>query len=934
MAMPSSAHYSSALSVSVKPLQSSFFAGEDFVCTITFTNTNPKVTHTQPIPQTAAFSANATLHSHPDDAAAFDDPATPTQSPAYHAGRRVVSSQPFSKTHSNKSKSVDVRAIASPHKPTTTNTASSHYSLDGQLTRSRRSKALLRQMDGEQLPERKGLIGAPHPAALSSAHSSTTSSSAAFAPWVNLQSNSNASSQRQHAKSASVSVGPWNTAADRGGLGLGIPPPSSSERPGVSPHRIAPPAQEALARLQISPSPSHSPSPVGPRGSSLGPALGGPGRKTSATISAKHPHSRKKSVAQTQAEDLTEAFELDPANDRAIMAPAMSASTSSSASTPSTPVGRNPSQNSPWGSDNFYKLGQNDTMESVFRDSINDWSQDMRRQGGGGSAKSPLYPNNDLLPPGTEKILWSFAQFGGLVEIDESLVKPGDFENLKQRLAYGDLTGASASSVPGTPRGVIGGGDLGHEESDSAGGVSRNGRSSSWSGYLRHALGSGGGASGLRGRHRRTGSTLQDTRERTLQSRSVPTFSSPPSILAVDLTLGPEESKSYTFRLQLPVDLPPSYHGKSIKFQYNLSIGTNKLDTAVNARQAQRSRLIQVPIRVYNHVTTSGIRPFYDLMNPIILLREQAVVEADDGTGPSTIREHATASRQGRPQIKTTRAELEGYVREQLRSRSPSGGTVAQSGTGSEGLDPFGMTEGLPQESCKAAVETLSRTSSKVSYDISKDSKVAAVLTLVKSRYRLGETVMAMISINQPGSLARIARFAATLETFEEVQPSIALLPPGRMQRTTRKVHAEYHESTLDKGRVSFALPVPSGEGPEFVTSGVKLNWTLRLSFLTISRIKPPPPTDGRRAPARKPPPVHLVDSSSDGFALYHTSKRALTSLAGPIVHNDDGEEDGEEAEAGAGGGETKLETVECSVPITVLPNSTGFKVGAAVFFA
>lgn len=100
----------------------------------------------------------------------------------------------------------------------------------------------------------------------------------------------------------------------------------------------------------------------------------------------------------------------------------------------------------------------------------------------------------------------------------------------------------------------------------------------------------------------------------------------------------------------------------------------------------------------------------------------------------------------------------------------------------------------------------------------------------------------------------------------------------------------------------------------------VKLNWTVRLSFLTIARTK------GSEAAPRPPPPNHLVPASSDGFSLYHTSLRALPSLAGPLPRhlNDPGVQDLE----------TKLETVECAVPVTVLPNSTGFKVGAAEFFA
>lgn len=45
-----------------------------------------------------------------------------------------------------------------------------------------------------------------------------------------------------------------------------------------------------------------------------------------------------------------------------------------------------------------------------------------------------------------------------------------------------------------------------------------------------------------------------------------------------------------------------------------------------------------------------------------------------------------------------------------------------------------------------------------VSYDIAKDGKVAAVLTLVKSKYRLGDTVTGVVTINAEGAIARIVR--------------------------------------------------------------------------------------------------------------------------------------------------------------------------------
>lgn len=45
-----------------------------------------------------------------------------------------------------------------------------------------------------------------------------------------------------------------------------------------------------------------------------------------------------------------------------------------------------------------------------------------------------------------------------------------------------------------------------------------------------------------------------------------------------------------------------------------------------------------------------------------------------------------------------------------------------------------------------------------VSYDISKDGAVAAVLTLVKSKYRLGDSILGVVNINRVGAVARVVR--------------------------------------------------------------------------------------------------------------------------------------------------------------------------------
>ena len=75
---------------------------------------------------------------------------------------------------------------------------------------------------------------------------------------------------------------------------------------------------------------------------------------------------------------------------------------------------------------------------------------------------------------------------------------------------------------------------------------------------------------------------------------------------------------------------------------------------------------------------------------------------------------------------------------------------------------------------CREAVEVLTRVPKKVSYDVNKDGVKVAVLTFMKSAWRLGETVLGVVELNDREGRARIlkagyhflASFIHTLSLF------------------------------------------------------------------------------------------------------------------------------------------------------------------------
>lgn len=116
-------------------------------------------------------------------------------------------------------------------------------------------------------------------------------------------------------------------------------------------------------------------------------------------------------------------------------------------------------------------------------------------------------------------------------------------------------------------------------------------------------------------------------------------------------------------------------------------------------------------------------------------------------------------------------------------------------------------------------------------FDIARNGRRVATVSLARCAYRLGETVTAAVDLS--GADVPCYAFRATLETAETVDGSIALRSPASVDRVTRRTHATQTESTLFARRVVCAFVIPLQASPTFITSGVSLDWTLRVEFVT-----------------------------------------------------------------------------------------------------
>ncbi|KIY67296.1 Rgp1-domain-containing protein [Cylindrobasidium torrendii FP15055 ss-10] len=446
--------------------------------------------------------------------------------------------------------------------------------------------------------------------------------------------------------------------------------------------------------------------------------------------------------------------------------------------------------------------------------------------------------------------------------------------------------------------------------------------------------------------------------EETDPDAPLPTVQIPPVMLGVDLVLMPGESRTYQYSVPLPSNLPPTFKGRVLQFSYEIIVGTCRAGTN-NANSI--SRVMKVPVRIYNNVVVGRPPSPYDLMWPAKARKEPPIagtiveesrLKTKSKSMPGTLDEvksyaQRLVSSLPDPTTNGVRIKVPAEMVE-WRRRRPSHG------------EDGGERDGL--EGCREAVEVLTRNHKKASYDVTKDGVKVAVLTFTKSAYRLGETVLGIVEINERHSRSRVLQVSALLETHEVLPSSIA----PTSTRQVKRVHAEHHSSfTLGTLRTTFTLDIPSDSSPAFQISVGNdkpggLEWKVRLCLLVaVAAESASDGTEGVRMKGmvRDGPPGEWGASWWATPTIAPMEKPTVTSpgaaqpgwtawLLGYGAENpEEGIVDGIKPDMNGGvgtgvdfgGGEegwkdVKVETVECEVPVKVWPGNTAFKAAEVVF--
>ncbi|PVF97533.1 Rgp1-domain-containing protein [Serendipita vermifera] len=483
---------------------------------------------------------------------------------------------------------------------------------------------------------------------------------------------------------------------------------------------------------------------------------------------------------------------------------------------------------------------------------------------------------------GAETLLWAYAQLSGHVEIEPTAADPDKISAIRSQLKRG---------------GPVGGGSMDlHHLNSAPSQTNEGGWSNLFGSSVRSLVSSGTSPSAPSSflssllSPRLSTPKIPKATEKEDPSDSLITFGPPQSMLVVDLTLMPGESRTYSYAITLPQSLPPTFRGRAFRFTYSLTIGTCR--GRVAGRDAH-SRLLRVPLRVYNTVSVPRPNITYDLLWPLSVKRNDdfgvKIEDLTDEEKRAALEKCSSLPVQGLFDYSPVNLQLgypdtprvsTGVNRKSINNINDAQGTVEEPETAG---DSRMAVEILTRQVRKCKLDRKVLADRILIFDIG--GVPVAALLMPKTTFRLGETLQGLISLNCFVGGMTVVKSTVLLETRERLPEALLNYDKGQDHR---RVQAEQHNDvTLDLKRVFFALDIPSDASPGFNisldghgTGG--LQWRLRICLLVGS------------------------------------GEYSLDSLGA------DGEW-GSSLTAGTAESLGELEMVECEVPITVVPAHTVF---------
>lgn len=241
-------------------------------------------------------------------------------------------------------------------------------------------------------------------------------------------------------------------------------------------------------------------------------------------------------------------------------------------------------------------------------------------------------------------------------------------------------------------------------------------------------------------------------------------------------------------------------------------------------------------------------------MSPYVLLSDKARSQsvALNGSKPQFPSAKSPSERRGSSSLLQDFLSYTNHLLEHPQSESgallsPTAEKPSRRRSSLEDITPNNMKDAIDMAILRSNISSGSDqlTQSNNRFTIARGGQLVAIITIVRPAYRLGEVITGIIDFAPPtpeieSVTDQIPSYGINvwLETTERVDPSLALRSSSSVQRATRKTHAHVSENVLFAQKVSFRLEIPTTATPTFETTGVQLDWRIRVEFVT-ARVRP-----------------------------------------------------------------------------------------------
>lgn len=404
--------------------------------------------------------------------------------------------------------------------------------------------------------------------------------------------------------------------------------------------------------------------------------------------------------------------------------------------------------------------------------------------------------------PNSEGMIMGFVQLQGYFELEDSIVDAEAFDHVKR---HGVVLGQ---------RGLGYGSGL------------RNGFFKGLTSGLGNFLGNSSSSGSFAAEHQNTD--------------AIPIFSTPQSLLFVDLKLAPGESKSFGYNIKLPKGLPPSCRGKAVRIHYNLAIGTQKLDI----RGRPEPKIVLAPFRLFPHVDNIGAQPVHPLEEPIVLKTDEAHITplSDRKYSMKSLFAHTKSQQESKkPTSHSSNEDLQAYIDSLLSTSSHQAYSGSLTGRRTSSIPTISSSDDKTNFSCRDNIEFFVRYQHldaekpfKSNFEIGRGGHRIASASLCKPVFRVGEDIVLLLDFSD--AVLSCYHVTASLETTEQVSPDVSKRSEQETQVATRRIFSQLAQATFSNSKTHFDFTIPSTATPQFTTSDISLTWSIKLDFITSTQ--------------------------------------------------------------------------------------------------